>query len=86
MVVVKPSVKPIFHRRKCQCEEESSLFIYIGSETFTLLYPCELLRNPMTVAHTYEELKDKPDQQYGVKKLILAEWYQFCSYKKCLSK
>jgi len=40
----------------------------------------------MTVAYTYEELKDKPDQQYGVKKLILAEWYQFCSYKKCLSK
>ena len=63
-----------------EAKKRAAFCTYIGSETFTLL--CSLCAPGKPKDKTYEELKEKLDKQYGVKKLVLAERYRFYSYKQ----
>ena len=63
-----------------EAKKRAAFCTYIGSETFTLL--CSLCTPGKSEDKTYEELKEKLDKQYGVKKLILAKRYCFYLYKQ----
>ena len=63
-----------------EAKKRAAFCTYVGSETFTLL--CSLCAPGKPEDKTYEDLKEKLDKQYGVKKLVLAERYRFYSYKQ----
>ena len=63
-----------------EAKKRAACCTYIGSETFTLL--CSFCTPGKPEDKTYEELKEKLDKQYGVKKLVLAERYRFYWYKQ----
>ena len=66
--------------KKANMKKRAAFCMYIGSETFTLL--CSLCAPWKPEEGTYESLKEKLDQQYGVKKLVLVECYCIYSYKQ----
>ena len=63
-----------------EAKKRAAFCTYIDSATFKLLCNRCALSKPEEV--TFKQLQSKLDGQFGMKKLVLAQRYQFYSYKQ----